>query len=62
MINVNGCFNCSQSMPSNTTPGSNGITYEFYIKYFDLIKDLLCLQLITLGKLENSPLHRNKLL
>ena len=28
-------------MPSNKTPGNDGITREFYIAFFDLIKDLL---------------------
>ena len=41
MINLNECFNCLQSMPSNKTPGNDGIIREFYITFFDLIKDLL---------------------
>ena len=41
MINVNEFFNCLQSMPSNKTPGNDGITREFYMAFFDLIKDLL---------------------
>ena len=41
MINVNECFNCLQSMHSNKTLGNDGITREFYIAFFDLIKDLL---------------------
>ena len=41
MINVNECFNSLQSMHSNKTPGNDGITREFYIAFFDLIKDLL---------------------
>ena len=28
-------------MPSNKTPGNDGITREFYAAFFDLIKDLL---------------------
>ena len=34
MINVNECFSCLQSMPSNKTPGNDGITREFYIALF----------------------------
>ena len=34
MINANECFNCLQSMPSNKTPGNDGITREFYIAFF----------------------------
>ena len=41
MINLNECFNCLQSMPSNKMPENDGITREFYITFFDLIKDLL---------------------
>ena len=41
MININECFKCLQSMPSNKTPGNDGNTREFYIAFFDLIKDLL---------------------
>ena len=41
MINVNEYFNCLQSMHSNKTPGDDGITREFYVAFFDLIKDLL---------------------
>ena len=41
MINVNECFNCLQSMPSNKTPENDGIAHEFYITFFNLIKDLL---------------------
>ena len=41
MISVNECFNCLKSIPSNKTPGNDGITGEFYIAFFDLIKDLL---------------------
>ena len=41
MISVSECFNCSQSMPSNKTPGNDDITREFYIAFFDLIKNLL---------------------
>ena len=41
MINVNECFNCLQSMPSNKTLGNDGITHEFYTAFFYLIKDLL---------------------
>ena len=41
MINVNECFNCLQSMHSNKTPGNDGISCEFYVAFFDLIKDLV---------------------
>ena len=41
MISVNECFNCLQLMPSNKTRGNDGITREFYMAFFDLIKDLL---------------------
>ena len=41
MINVNECCNCLQSMPSNKTPGNDSVTREFYITFYDLIKDLL---------------------
>ena len=41
MINVNQCFNCLQSIPSNKPPENDGIAHDFYTAFFDLIKDLL---------------------
>ena len=41
MFNANECFNCLHSMLSNKTLRNDGITLEFYVAFFDLIKDLL---------------------
>ena len=60
MINVNECFNCLQSMHSNKTPGNDGITREFYIAFFDLIKDLLMSSINyswEVGELSTSQKH-----
>ena len=41
MINVNECFNCLQSMPSNKTPEMTALLVNSIQHFFDLIKDLL---------------------
>ena len=57
MIGINECFNCLQSMPSNKTNGNDGISREFYVAFFDLIKDLLMSSInysLEVGELSTS--------